>query len=290
MPRTYSTAMRPWAARSFAPVQPGLGREGPFGLSYREAAPPAELRADVATLWEITAAAPLRTTFVYRVVPDGCVDLVFDLASGGAWAFGARVEPFTVDLNDTVALFGIRIRPGGLGRVVAHPAGAIAGRSFTLDEVLGAAGRRVEARLAEQRSLAGRAAVVAGELGATRSTGAGDDLGRAVVDAIVAAGGTLPVPELAATIGVSPRHLQRLCFAASGLTPKQLGRVVRFQRAVSRLTSGATPSLASLAAELGYFDQPHLTGELRALLGTTPGALVRAVRSDFSKPEPRARR
>lgn len=282
--------MRFEAASTFTPLQPGLGSAGPFGLSYREAPPPAALHADVATLWEIAAPEPLGTTFVYRVVPDGCVDLVFDLANGGAWAFGARAAPFAVELRGAVALFGIRVRPGGLARVVAHPAGAIAGRSFAVDEVLGASGRRLEARLAEQHSLAGRAEVVAGELAATSTRGAHDDLGRAVVDAVVAGGGTAPVPALAAAIGVSPRHLQRLCFAASGLAPKQLGRVVRFQRALSRLTSEGAPSLAALAAELGYFDQPHLTAELRALLGTTPGTLLRAARSDFSKRSPRTPR
>jgi len=278
------------AASSFAPLQPGLGIAGPFGLSYREAAPPAELRADVATLWEITAPEPLRASFVYRVVPDGCVDLVFDLANGGAWVFGARVEPFAVDLRGPVALFGVRVRPGALGRVLAHPAGAIAGSSFTVGEVLGATGRRLETRLAETGSLAERTAVVAHELRATGPQRTHGGLGRALVDAVVAGGGTLPVPELAARIGVSPRHLQRLCFAASGLSPKQLGRVVRFQRTLALLTAGATPSLASLAAELGYADQAHLTAELRALLGTTPGALRRAARSDFSKPPPQARR
>jgi AraC-like DNA-binding protein len=282
--------MRSEAARSFVPLQPGLGRTGPLGLSYREAAPPAALQGDVATLWEIAAPAPLRTTFVYRVVPDGCVDLVFDLANGGAWLFGARVEPFAIDLSGAVALFGIRVRPGGLDRVVAHPAGAIAGGSFAVDEVLGAAGRRLEARLAEQGSPAGRAAAVAAELGTGSGAGARDDLARALVDAVVAGGGTVPVPELATAIGVSARHLQRLCFAAVGLTPKQLGRVVRFQRALARLTSGAPHSLATLAADLGFSDQPHLNAELRALLGTTPGALLRAARSDFSKPARRAGR
>ena len=102
----------------------------------------------------------------------------------------------------------------------------------------------------------------------------------------------MTVAALAAAHGSSTRHLQRVCFAATGLTPKQLGRVVRFQRALACLTSGAAPPLAALAVDLGYFDQAHLTGEVRALLGTTPGALLRAraTRSDFSKPPRSARR
>lgn len=218
--------------------------------------------------------------------------MVFDLASGGAWIFGARLAPSSVDLTDAVALFGIRVRPGRLERVLAHPAGTVAGGSFSLDEVLGRTAHRLELLLAEQRSFAARALAAASALRAEARPSRGDALGSAVADAIVAGGGSVTVAALADAHGSSTRHLQRVCFAATGLTPKQLGRVVRFQRALACLTSGTAPALAALAADLGYFDQEHLTGEVRALLGTTPGALLRAeaARSDFSKPRPSARR
>jgi AraC-like DNA-binding protein len=290
--RQYASPMRAVAAIPFAPVQPGLGAAGPHGLSYREVSPPADLAADLVSFWEIAAPARLSTPFSYRIAPDGCVDLVFDVAGGGAWLFGARLAPFAVELAGDVALFGIRVRPGRLERVLAHPAGTIAGGSFVLDDVLGGStARSLELRLAEQPSLAARARVAAAALRGGRRLRTSAAPGRAVADAIVAGGGAVRVAALAGAHGLSPRHLQRLCFSATGLTPKQLGRVVRFQRALACLTSGAAPSLAALAAELGYFDQAHLSGEIRTLLGTTPGALLRAhTRSDFSNPRPQAQR
>lgn len=54
------------------------------------------------------------------------------------------------------------------------------------------------------------------------------------------------------------------------LTPKALGRVVRFQRAVDLLKASPTRSLAHLAALTGYADQPHLNREFRAMTGMSP--------------------
>jgi AraC-like DNA-binding protein len=45
------------------------------------------------------------------------------------------------------------------------------------------------------------------------------------------------------------------------------------QRAAAALARG-TPDLARLAVELGYFDQSHLTSDLRELLGATPAVLA----------------
>lgn len=289
-PGQYASRMHA-AGSPYAPVQPGLGAVGPNRLSYRELSPPPALAADVVTLWEIAAPAPLPERFVYRVAPDGCVDLVFDLRAGDAWLFGTRIASFAVELTGDVALFAIRVRPGRLGRLVQHPAGAFAGSSFALEEVLGNAARRLATRLAEQPSSSARGAVVADELHTTTVRTADDTAGRAVADAIVAGGGTTRVAAVARALGMSPRHLQRVCRAATGLGPKQLGRVVRFQRALGCLTSGRPLSLATLAADLGYADQAHLTGDLQELLGTTPGVLVRAAaRSDFSKQRPSTRR
>jgi AraC-like DNA-binding protein len=44
------------------------------------------------------------------------------------------------------------------------------------------------------------------------------------------------------------------------------------QRAAAALRRGS--DLARLAAELGYFDQSHLSHELRELIGLTPAALA----------------
>jgi AraC-like DNA-binding protein len=70
---------------------------------------------------------------------------------------------------------------------------------------------------------------------------------------------------------VGARQLHRRSRTAFGYGPKTLSRVLRLQRALAVAGEGA--SYAEVAARSGYADQPHLTREVRALTGLTPGRL-----------------
>lgn len=76
-------------------------------------------------------------------------------------------------------------------------------------------------------------------------------------------------------IGLSERQLHRRCMAAFGYGPAVLARILRLQRALQLARSRQGPlRLAELAAAAGYFDQQHLAHEVRAIMGTTPTALL----------------
>ena len=81
-----------------------------------------------------------------------------------------------------------------------------------------------------------------------------------------------PVPALASAVGLGERQLRRRFTAAVGYGPKTLARIVRFRVALGRVRAGEPLAAAALAA--GYADQAHMTRELVALGGRTPGALA----------------
>lgn len=82
------------------------------------------------------------------------------------------------------------------------------------------------------------------------------------------------IADLADEIGWSRRHLAATFTAEYGLGPKQVARLVRFQRARSLLATGH--SIGDVASEAGFADQAHLTREWRDLAGCTPGEWLRA--------------
>jgi AraC-like DNA-binding protein len=67
------------------------------------------------------------------------------------------------------------------------------------------------------------------------------------------------------------RELQRAAGRWLGVTPKAFLRIERARAARSAIREGLP--LASVAADLGYADQAHLTREVRDLLGATPRQL-----------------
>jgi AraC-like DNA-binding protein len=86
--------------------------------------------------------------------------------------------------------------------------------------------------------------------------------------------GALGIAALCAELGCSRRHLAGRFAQDIGLPPKAVARVLRFRRVVERLDAagaGASPRLGEIAAAGGYYDQPHLNRDFRALAGCTPG-------------------
>ena len=77
-------------------------------------------------------------------------------------------------------------------------------------------------------------------------------------------------------MAATPRSVQRHFLLALGMTPRQFGQIRRARQALDRLEAGQP--IAAIAADLGYSDQPHMTRSLKAIMGRTPGEIVRARR------------
>jgi hypothetical protein len=74
---------------------------------------------------------------------------------------------------------------------------------------------------------------------------------------------------------ISERSVQRHFQLSMGVTAKRFEQIRRARRAVLLLEQGTT--VASVAHELGYSDQAHLTRALKAIVGRTPGAIARQI-------------
>jgi AraC-like DNA-binding protein len=84
------------------------------------------------------------------------------------------------------------------------------------------------------------------------------------------------VDRVAERLGVSPRHLRRAFTENVGIGPKEFSRTVRLHRAVKRAET--SNDWGRIAVDAGYYDQAHLIGDFRELVGLTPSAFT-----DFSR-------
>ena len=76
-----------------------------------------------------------------------------------------------------------------------------------------------------------------------------------------------------ATKVLSPRSYARLVKRTTGLSPYQLHQLQRMHQALKLLKQGA--AVATVAAELNFVDQSHLTHASKQFLGHTPKQLLR---------------
>ena len=85
----------------------------------------------------------------------------------------------------------------------------------------------------------------------------------------------LSVAALARQAGLSERALRRLFERHVGMPPAAYLRILRFNRAVTRLRARRAEGLAETALAVGFADQSHMARDLRELGGLTATELLR---------------
>ncbi|GHG76398.1 AraC family transcriptional regulator [Comamonas sp. KCTC 72670] len=195
-------------------------------------------------------------------------------------------EGFVAGLDDTFsltetsgAMHGIQVNftPMGARLFFGMPLRELARRVVGLREVLGPTASRLVEQLQETPGWEARFALL-DQLLLKRVSEA-----RAVaacvpwaLERLLASHGAVEIGDLADTLGYSQKHLISRFNTELGLPPKLLSRLIRFDRVIQRLKSGAAPaSWTALALEHGYYDQAHFNRDFRQFSGVTPREYVR---------------
>jgi len=236
--------------------------------TYAERAAPAWIAGPVACVWSTVA------TGDGTVLPDACADLVH-VRGHGVFVAGPDTLPAGGPDGARGEVAGLRLRPGHVQAALGVPADELRDRRVALADLWGREGAELAARLDDAPTAAERQRLLAAAV-ARRATVA-DPLALGAV-ALLAHDPGRRVAEVADALALSERHLRRRLRAAVGYGPKTLARILRFQRLLA-LAERGPGSLASLALDAGYADQPHMTGEVSRLAGAPPTAVLGVARA-----------
>jgi AraC-like DNA-binding protein len=203
-----------------------------------------------------------------RILPDGCIDLLVNLTSGRAVVVGTMTRALVIPPGAGSAIVAVRFRPGGAVPFLRVPAHQLTDADVPCAD-LGATSL-VPAGLAPATAPdQAVAALQTALLDRLREAGPPDPLVDHAARLLLTGAGT-SIEQVARRLGWSRQHLRRAFRTHVGVGPKHFDRVARLQRTVADLQGQPARSLADLAAGCGYFDQAHMTGDFRALVGLTP--------------------
>ncbi|NGN91143.1 helix-turn-helix domain-containing protein [Nocardioides sp. KC13] len=185
----------------------------------------------------------------------------------GDVAIGLLPDDVRLTGSDPGECLQVRLSPVLAARIL--DTSALVGTVAGLDDVLGPAAGQLSADLRDAGSWDERFDLMfrflAGRLDGRRTV---DPEVAYVWQQIHLRHGRSGVHALAEETGWSRQRLWSRFRAQVGLSPKQAARLVRFDHAARLLALGSSP--AEAAARAGYADQPHLTREVRSIVGTTP--------------------
>lgn len=236
---------------------------------YRELAAarlPVPLRGLIECAWQARTAYG-DATHVQRVLPDGCMDLL--LVGDAVVVAGPDTAAHLAEQPPGSVLTGLRFRPGRLPGLLATPAAELRDSRVPLAD-LSARTRRL-APVGPGSALAELLAATARLLRDADEHHTRPALPGSALDLLRHG---RPVAAVADDLGTTTRTLHRHCRDTLGYGPATARRVLRFRAATDLLYAGVP--IADAAARAGYADQPHLSREVRAMAGVSPGALAGA--------------
>jgi AraC-like DNA-binding protein len=238
---------------------------------YREFLPPLKLASHFLCFWT-QRVSDSQSAYHHRVLPDGCVDIVF-INNDPPVAVGPWTDPFVTEIAAGTQILGARLHPGLAANFLGLPADELLNQSAPLDAIWSKAKSAQLDCVYDQQTLSARSTTLAETLSKIQELSAPDRIVLASIQWLARNPGGR-VEELSQFTGISQRQLQRRFCAAVGYGPKMFHSVLRFQRLLRLARRNGQPqSLADLAAAAGYSDQPHMTREVRRFASCLPSEL-----------------
>lgn len=259
----------------YKPLQPTENSWGKGNFYYYEQPPCVALQPYIYCFWELKRTEPVETNYFYRLVTDGCIDLIIDChAYHGMLLAGVTGHASQVPMAGSVSYFGIRFLPAGINYFVNFPLHLIHNQIVQADNLPVGSLALLADLVFEKKDFAERIRqsefFLLKQL-AKQNTTLHPALARALHH-ILDSGGDVAI-EIKAAEWISPRQLRRLFNDDIGCPPKLFARITRFQKTLYTMQYGKPAERINAFYQYGYADQAHFIKEFKLLYGDTPGLL-----------------
>ncbi len=240
-------------------------------FSHSRRTPAAELNPWILHYWIVEwdlAPGQARTV---ETLPHPNVQLVFSTEDDSALVHGVHPKRFVRELQGRTRVFGVKFRAGGFFPFLQAPISSLRGKTLPAAQVFGEDIEKLHPILTgdcEEQQRVNRA----NDFFCRRMPRSDENALSAakLVELILTSPDLRSVAELSTCSGLSARSLQRLFQQYVGVSPKWVICRYRLHELVERLNLGEQLDWATLAVELGYFDQSHLIRDFRTMTGQSP--------------------
>lgn len=254
-------------------------------MNYQTYKPSSNLNSLLKCFWTLEVPAEYSSE-KQRIIPDGCMELIFILADDikrytsetdfiiqpRAMVVGQITEPFTIQPLAHVHCFGTRFYPYGLANFIKTPLKNLENKETPIAALFGETmANELEQKIIMAKDTSERIALVESFLqGMLNEQDTIDHIVKSTVDALLATSGSSTIKDILKEDLSKRRQLERKFFKQIGMSPKQLGKVMRLQTALKLLLSPKTESFTKIAYESEYYDQNHFIKDFKEFTGTTP--------------------
>lgn len=211
------------------------------------------------------------------VIPDGCMDVIFDTTDPGLQArvAGTVLAGTKVPMEEGHTYFGIRFEPGVMPAFLNGTFQDYIDQNIDLADCtkdVDLAERICELSCFQERSdyFVKYYTEILYSNEQRKACRDKEMLFAAVRDRIEEVGGRIMIRDLEEYTGYSSRYIGKVFQECAGMSPKMFARIIRFQNAINMLDHDNDISFTDLAINNGYYDQPQFIRDFKIFAGTTP--------------------
>jgi AraC-like DNA-binding protein len=237
----------------YKPINDGIEKTKE-NIIYSESKPPSDLEELVVNFWELKTKKTLKEDFTLHVIPDGCVNILFNQHDTNIAAITARQTKYAaLNLGKSFNYIGVQLIPGvwrGDPKTIAN---GLVDTSYNGELPL----IKINQKLlgldfgSQQLLLSNLIRTFKSQhLVVTNNT---------TLRILANLGIIHSVKDMANLAGLSPRQLQRVLKSATGFTPHNFLKVLKLQQSFCKHYLNS------------YFDQAHFIRSFKDCTGYTPG-------------------
>ena len=240
-----------------------------YGLREIDGTDAGLFQANIATVEQAIAFYLDGQTFLDS--PDGQSKLASQIS-----VFGPITPPFGgAHFSGHILAFGIFLKPLALWQLFRIPPSILGNKVYDGADLLGKEIQDLWSMLAESRTFQEQARLAEEYLLPFAINALTRTCMMKTAQYMTQQRGVTRIDELAFHSGLSVRQYERRFAEEVGVTPKLFARVTRFGMALDKKRQAPDRSWASVAHELGYFDQMHMVRDFQSLGGDAPGEVLR---------------
>ncbi|MES2371425.1 MAG: helix-turn-helix domain-containing protein [Bacteroidota bacterium] len=230
-------------------------------------------------------------SFADTVFPSGDMEMIFNLGSG-SWEFlsggqfyktpaielwGQVTKPLAIKSKGQHIMLGVKFLSHTAAIFFDEEIGALNNCISDAGDIVGRSANQLHARLLEIPHNAERIALVENFLlqrllRNQKKSFSIDKVGN-ILSSIRMNAEENNIYRVASSHGMTTRHMHKLVYRYTGLSPKSFNKINRFQQSLRLIAENKYP-LTSIAYDCGYFDQSHFIRDFKAFTGLTPSAYL----------------
>jgi len=254
-------------------------------MNYQTFQPHSDLKSLVKCFWTLEVSAE-ESSQKQRILPDGCIELIFILGDDikritsedefiiqpRAMVLGQITEPFFIEPTGYVNSFAVRFYPYGFANFVPTPIKKLTNKEIPIALLFGEKpSKELEQKIVHATDTNKRIKIIEDFLlDKLKSETTIDNIVKSTIDIILLTRGSAPINAILKEDLSKRRQLERKFLKQIGISPKQLGKVIRLQTALKMLLNQQSDSLTKIAYESEYYDQAHFIKDFKEFTGTNP--------------------